>query len=109
MQNVILLFYSKRSHPWFLKIMCSTIIFFSMVINASAQTTVRGMVTDEAGMPMLGVNVIVKGTTTGANTDFDGNYSLNISGNNPVLVFSYLGYITQEIAVGGQSVINIAL
>ncbi|MGE5945057.1 MAG: SusC/RagA family TonB-linked outer membrane protein, partial [Flavobacteriales bacterium] len=80
-----------------------------MVVNANAQKTVSGTVTDEAGVPMLGVNVIVKGTTTGTNTDFDGKYSLSVSGNSAILVFSYLGYVTKELAVGSQSVINITL
>ena len=109
MQNVILLFYSKRSHPWFLKIICSTILFFSLIVNANAQKTVSGTVTDESGVPMLGVNVVLKGTSTGTNTDFDGKYSLSVSGTNAVLVFSYLGYVTKEIAVGAQSVINVNL
>ncbi|WP_111308192.1 SusC/RagA family TonB-linked outer membrane protein [Confluentibacter sediminis] len=109
MQNVILLFNSKRSRPWFLKIICSAIVFFTMIVSANAQKTVTGTVKDDSGIPMLGVNVIVKGTSTGTNTDFDGNYSLNVSGNNAVLVFSYLGYITKEMTVGAQSVINIAL
>ncbi len=109
MQNVILLFYSRRSRPWFLKIICSTILFFSMVVNANAQKTVSGTVTDEAGVPMLGVNVVLKGTSTGTNTDFDGNYSLSVSGSNAVLVFSYLGYVTKEITVGAQSVISVTL
>src|SRR5690606_16660717 len=109
MQNVILLCNRRRSHPWFLKIICSTLLFCSVVFGANAQNTVRGRVIDETGMPMLGVNVVLKGTNTGTNTDFDGNYSLNVSGASPTLVFSYLGYVTQEIAVGSQSVVNISL
>ncbi|WP_239970579.1 SusC/RagA family TonB-linked outer membrane protein [Confluentibacter citreus] len=80
-----------------------------MVVNANAQKTVSGTVTDEAGVPMLGVNVVLKGTSTGTNTDFDGNYSLSVSGSNAVLVFSYLGYVTKEITVGAQSVISVTL
>jgi TonB-dependent starch-binding outer membrane protein SusC len=109
MQNVILLFYSRRNRPRFLKIFCSLIFLFSMTIAASAQSTVRGSVKDDAGMPMLGVNIVLKGTSTGVNTDFDGNYSLNVTGSNPVLVFSYLGYVTKEVAVAGQSVVNVTM
>lgn len=109
MQNVILLFYPRRSRPWLPKIICSAVIFLCMVVNANAQTAVRGTVTDEEGLPMLGVNVVIKGTNTGTNTDFDGNYSLNVTGTAPVLVLSYLGYVTQEIPVRGQSVINVNL
>ncbi|TBW27615.1 TonB-dependent receptor [Gramella sp. KN1008] len=73
-----------------------------------AQETISGMVTDENGVPLPGVNVFVKGTTVGTQTDFDGNYSLEA----PVgetLVFSYVGYKTQEIVVGDQQVIDITL
>lgn len=68
--------------------------------------TVTGTVSDASG-PLAGVNILVKGTTTGTQTDFDGNYS--IDGGSGVLVFSYVGYITQEVAVNGQSVINVTL
>ena len=67
---------------------------------------VSGTVTDESG-PLPGVSVIVKGTTTGTTTDFDGNYVINAS-NGTVLVFSYVGYDTKEIAVKG-SVLNVTL
>ena len=62
---------------------------------------------NEEGLP--GVNVIVKGTTTGGITDIEGNYSVNISDDNASLIFSSVGYETVEIAVGNQSVIDITL
>src|SRR5690606_29779426 len=65
--------------------------------------------TDESGMPLLGVNVLVKGTSTGNVSDFDGNYSLNVPSANTVLVFSYIGYETTEITVGNQTTINVSL
>ena len=61
----------------------------------------------QEGLP--GVNVIVKGTTTGGITDVDGNYALNVPDEGATLVFSSIGYISQEIAVGNQSVINVTL
>ena len=70
--------------------------------------TVTGTVSDNSG-PVPGVNIIVKGTTTGTQTDFDGNYSLDVKSSDAVLVFSFIGYKTQEIPVGGQSVINLTL
>ncbi len=73
------------------------------------QMTVTGTVTDEAGLPMLGVNISVKGTNIGTVTDFDGNYSINISDANAFLVFSYIGYETKEVAVGGKTAINLTL
>ena len=73
----------------------------------SAQT-VTGTVS-EANGPLPGVNIIEKGTSNGTQTDFDGNYSLDLSSSNATLVFSYLGYTTQEVAVNGQTSINITL
>lgn len=74
-----------------------------------AQTTVSGIVTEQStSQPLPGVNVIVKGTTTGTATDFDGNYQINVT-NGDVLVFSYIGYVTQEIAYTNQTTINVQL
>ena len=72
------------------------------------QSTVTGTVTDADGTPLPGANVLVKGTTNGTQTDFDGNYTLNADGN-AVLVFSYLGFETLEIAVAGKTTINATL
>jgi len=71
--------------------------------------SVSGTVIDNNGVPLPGANVIVKGTSNGAQTDFDGNYSLNNVGSEAILVFSYVGYDSQEIAVNGQSTINVTL
>ena len=74
-----------------------------------AQTEITGNVTDESNsMPLPGVNILVKGTTTGASTDFDGNYTIKVS-EGEVLVFSYLGYETKEVTYTGESQINVAL
>ncbi|MBR9916065.1 MAG: TonB-dependent receptor plug domain-containing protein, partial [Algicola sp.] len=58
--------------------------------------------------PLPGVNILVKGTTTGASTDFDGIYSIKVN-QGDILVFSYLGYVTQEITYSGQSTLDVAL
>lgn len=65
---------------------------------------VTGTVSDASG-PLPGASVVVKGTTNGTQTDFDGNYTLEVEGD-ATLVFSYIGYLTQEIAVNGQTTIN---
>ncbi len=80
------------------------------VNSAIAQDrTVSGKVTSKAdGQPIPGVNVVIKGTTNGTTTDMDGNFKISV-GENAILVFSYIGYTDQEITVGNQSVINIAL
>jgi TonB-linked SusC/RagA family outer membrane protein len=72
---------------------------------------VRGKITDQNGLGLPGVSVSLKGTTTGITTDINGNFSLRIpeGTQDPVLVFSFVGYITKEIAVGNQSVINVTL
>lgn len=77
--------------------------------NLMAQTTVSGTVTDKANaMPTPGVNVIIKGTARGTSTDFDGKYSIEVN-EGETLVFSYVGYTTQEIKFTGQSIIDIAM
>jgi len=74
-----------------------------------AQKTVTGKVTDaKDGTTLPGVSIVVKGTTVGTLSDINGNYSVKVSDNND-LVFSFIGYNTQEIAVGNQSVINIVM
>src|SRR5210317_1593188 len=70
--------------------------------------TVSGTVTGDEG-PLPGVNVIVKGTSNGASTDFDGNYTIDNVGSEAILEFSSLGYTTQEIVVGSQTTINVFL
>ncbi|MDX1328650.1 MAG: carboxypeptidase-like regulatory domain-containing protein, partial [Arenibacter sp.] len=76
----------------------------------SAQHTVTGNVTSsEDGMPLPGVSIVLKGTSQGVSSDFDGNYSINVPNGNGTLVYSYLGFETQEVAVNGKTSINIAL
>ena len=74
---------------------------------AHAQS-VSGTVSDANG-PLPGANVLVKGTTNGTQTDFDGNYSLSNVPANAVLVFSYVGFKTAEVAVGGRTTVNLTL
>ena len=73
------------------------------------QKQVSGKVLDEVGLPLPGVVVLIKGTTTGATTNFDGTYSIKVPAPENVLVFSFLGFETQEITVGNQSTINLTL
>lgn len=72
--------------------------------------SISGKVTDMSdNSPLPGVNVLVKGTTIGTITDVDGNYSVQVPSENSVLVFSSIGYVTQEISVGTQTTINVNL
>lgn len=78
-------------------------------MTANEQIDVTGKVTDENGEPLPGANVLEKGTNNGTTTDVDGNFSLSVANTSSVLVFSFIGYTTQEIAVGNQTTINIRL
>ncbi len=72
--------------------------------------TVTGTITDAAdGSPLPGVNVIIKGTDNGASSNFDGKFSIDVKSDNTVLLFSYMGYTTQEISVNGRRSINVML
>lgn len=77
--------------------------------GTNQQKSVSGKVTDTSGLPMPGVSVAVKGTTTGTITDSNGNYSFTNLADNAILVYSFVGMKTQEKAVGGKSQINITL
>jgi len=76
--------------------------------NEQQDVQLSGTVIDEEGSPLPGVTVLVKGTTTGTTTDFDGNYSIKVP-DGAVLVFTYIGYMSREILVGEQTVLNIRL
>ncbi|MCR9228402.1 MAG: SusC/RagA family TonB-linked outer membrane protein, partial [Flavobacteriaceae bacterium] len=73
------------------------------------QQQVSGTVTDQAGTPIPGVTVMVKGTTLGTATDFDGNYQITVPSPDHVLVFTSVGYDTQEITVGQRTSVNVKL
>ena len=94
-----------------MKTILNALLFCLIIVPTTlmAQSTVTGTVTDKANaMPLPGVNVIIKGTSRGASTDFDGNYSLEVT-DGETIVISYLGYTSQEIVFNGQSIIDVAL
>jgi TonB-linked SusC/RagA family outer membrane protein len=70
--------------------------------------SVAGAIIDEMGDPIIGANIVEKGTTNGTVTDIDGNFTLSVD-NNAVLLFSYIGYLPQEIAVTGKNIVNVIL
>ena len=87
-----------------------TIILVSMSNFMIGQINVTGTITDtDDGLPLIGVNILVKGTDQGTITNIDGEYSINVTDANSVLVFSYTGYATQEITVGTQNVIDVEM
>jgi iron complex outermembrane receptor protein len=83
---------------------CAAILSFGFI---SAQS-VSGTVSDASG-PLPGASVVVKGTTNGTQSDFDGNYTLNNVGADAVLVFSYVGFKSQEVSVNGRTSINVTM
>lgn len=78
-------------------------------VAMSAQRTVSGTVTDAGGEALIGASVLVKGTTTGTITDFDGKYSLSVPADGKVLVFSYTGFETTEVELGASNVLDVTL
>ena len=78
------------------------------VMGVQQDKKVTGTVVDEAGIPVIGANVIQKGTTNGVITDLDGNFSLEIP-NGAVIEISYIGYMTQSIPINGKTTFNIIL
>lgn len=72
-------------------------------------STITGKVLDSNGEALIGVNVLEKGTTNGTITDFNGNFTLNLSSSNSTLVFSYIGYVSQEISAKGKKDFTITL
>ena len=77
-------------------------------VHAQQEKTVSGLVTDQNAIPLPGVNILVKGTTTGTQSDFDGNYAI-VASEGDVLVFSYLGQRTTERTVGASNVIDVQM
>ena len=98
----------KKRFSKFLRI-ASLLGLFLMLMGfqqLQAQQTVTGTVTDENDQGIPGANIVVQGTTNGTQSDFDGNYTITVSSGD-VLVFSYLGYATQNVTVGDQTTINV--
>lgn len=84
-----------------------TLFLFVAFTNIYAQN-ISGKVTDAQGEPLVGVSIVVKGTTTGVITDVNGSYTI-AAPDNATLVYSYVGYLSQEVAVGGRTMIDLNL
>jgi TonB-linked SusC/RagA family outer membrane protein len=85
------------------------VIGFNLSVQAQNAINIRGVVSDVSGASLPGVNIVVKGTFQGVVSDLNGNYQINVPGNDAVLVFSYIGYTTTEVAVGNRREINVTL
>jgi TonB-dependent starch-binding outer membrane protein SusC len=84
------------------------LLLFQVVVFGQGKQ-ISGTVSDKTGEPLPGVNVVIKGTTVGTTTDFNGKYSIAVKKESEVLVFSFVGYIEQNVVVGNQTTINVAL
>ena len=82
---------------------------FYNIVAYAAPGAIKGKVTGTDGYGIAGVNVIEKGTTNGVITDVEGNWTLNLTTENPILSFSFIGYKSQETPVGNKTVLNIIL
>jgi len=90
------------------KLTLMLLLLVNVALMAQDGYTLRGTVTDDANLPVPGVNVIIQNSTTGTSTDFNGNYSIEIS-NGDVLEFSSLGFASQSITINGQQTLNVTL
>ena len=90
------------------KLILSLCICLSLFAQQAISQTISGNVTDEAGVPLPGANVIIEGTSIGVSTDFDGNFQIQVE-QGQVLQFSFIGYMTKNITLEGQDTINISL
>jgi TonB-dependent starch-binding outer membrane protein SusC len=101
----------QRKYPGLIRFV--SVFFLTVLLSASlyAQEIVRGKVTDESGTGMPGVNIIIKGTAQGTTTDAQGNYSVEVPADaaQKVLIFSFIGYTTQEVSIEGRTVLNVSL
>lgn len=88
---------------------CLLMLFFLYYDFAVAQVSVSGTIRDDAGETLPGVNVQLKGTSSGTISDIDGSYALTVPNEQAVLVFSFIGLTTQEVTVGNRSVIDITM
>tara|TARA_R110002033_G_scaffold63140_2_gene114152 strand:- start:18081 stop:21335 length:3255 start_codon:yes stop_codon:yes gene_type:complete len=110
-----LFFYSSgKKAKRFYTVKSSSLMLFALFVFGSSflysqDLTVIGTVTAEDLGPVPGASVLLKGTSKGTSTDFDGNYSLSVNDPDAILVFSYIGYTTQEVKVSGKKIINIVL
>lgn len=120
MKDAKILIKRWNEHQYLMLLLC--LFFLSIGISQTAyaasditmdvdqEQRITGVVKDANGEPMIGVTVMVKGTTTGSITDINGNYSISVpGGGKSTLTYSYVGYTTQEVKVGNQKVINVTL
>ncbi len=85
------------------------ILSFCSLLSFGQSRVMKGKVTDEGGIGLPGVTIFEKGTQVGSTSNEDGNYQISVSGDDAILVFSYVGMIPQELSVAGKSILNVML
>lgn len=99
----------RSRYPSRLKFIAVALVWMSLCNFTFAQSVVKGRVLDENGTAMPGVNVIIKNTTNGTTTDQNGDYSISVGSGDQTLVFSFIGYNTREVALNGQTTVDVTL
>jgi TonB-linked SusC/RagA family outer membrane protein len=94
--------YSKRVRHLLPKLLWSVIFIFVTQLTFAQELTVKGRVNDSEGQPLIGVSILVQGTSTGTITDLSGSFSISVPSSKSVLVCSFIGMVTQKIVVGNQ-------
>ena len=97
----------RKTRPW--KLICAVACLFIFLQANAQEIDVSGVVTSETGETIVGANVVVEGTTTGTVTGLDGKYSITVPDKDATLNFSFVGYLTEKIVIGGRSTINVVL
>lgn len=110
MKKVLLRLLTPPAPPTgMIRYLLATLTLVLLSVSLQAQVLVKGTVTDESGVGMPGVNIVIKGTTSGTTSDSDGKYSIQVSGNQIVLVYSFIGHLTQEQTVNGRTIIDVSM
>jgi TonB-linked SusC/RagA family outer membrane protein len=97
-----------QQHRFGLFLIKALVLYLGFCTQAMAQQVVQGKVTDEKNEAVIGANVLVKGTSKGVNTDFDGSFKIEVS-DKDILEISFIGYTTTTVTVGKQTTINVSL
>jgi TonB-linked SusC/RagA family outer membrane protein len=109
MKNDLRQVYSVLLKPTLYVLLLLSFVFTTFVANAQDRTITGNVTSSDDSQGLPGVNVIVKGTSTGTVSDIEGNYSVDVPSGGTALVFSSVGFTTEEIAIGAQSIINLVM
>ncbi len=102
-------FAGRVRHGTYVSFLVALMILASQTLFAQQRTVTGTVISSEDGLALPGVSILVKGTQGGTVTDADGKYSISVPAESPVLVFSFIGYKTQEVAIGGRSTVDVTL